>query len=107
MVHNGKKDGKELYKCKDCGRQFVGGKRRDKRQVISDYVDGKQTIVQLAAKYGVSQRTIVRDLEAAMHYVRKISKDKHVVIQMDTTYWGGGGRIDGDKGCIPQQDTLA
>lgn len=25
-----------------------------------------------------------------MHYVRKISKDKHVVIQMDTTYWGRG-----------------
>lgn len=67
----------------------MGGKRRDKSQVISDYVDGKQTISQLAVKYGVSERTIVRDL-ADMHYVQKISKDKHVVIQMDTTYWGRG-----------------
>lgn len=89
VVHNGKKGGKELYRCKACGRQFVGGKRRDKSQVISDYVDGKQTISQLAVKYGVSERTIVRDLED-MHYVQKISKDKHVVIQMDTTYWGRG-----------------
>lgn len=25
-----------------------------------------------------------------MRYVQKVSKDKHVVIQMDTTYWGRG-----------------
>ena len=38
-------------------------------------------------KYGVSVRTIERDLEG-MRYVQKVSKDKSVVIQMDTTYWG-------------------
>ena len=42
---------------------------------------------QLALKYGVNERTIRRDLEG-MRYVQKISKDKHVTIQMDTTYWG-------------------
>jgi hypothetical protein len=25
-----------------------------------------------------------------MRYFQKVSKDKHVVIQMDTTYWGRG-----------------
>ena len=25
-----------------------------------------------------------------MRYVQKVSKDKHVVVQMDTTYWGCG-----------------
>ena len=78
---------KHLYKCKDCGRQFVGGIRRDKSQVITDYVEGKQTLEQLALKYGVSEKTIRRDLEG-MRYVQKISKYKHVTIQMDTTYWG-------------------
>jgi DNA-binding HxlR family transcriptional regulator len=77
----------QLYKCKDCGKQFLGGVRRDKSQVITDYVEGKQTLSQLASKYGVSSKTISRDLKG-MRYVQKISKDKEVTIQMDTTYWG-------------------
>lgn len=87
MVRNGLRGRRQLYKCKDCGRQFLGGKRRDKSQVITDYVEGKQTLDQLALKYGVSERTIRRDLEG-MRYVQKISKHKQVTIQMDTTYWG-------------------
>ena len=87
VVKNGLRGRKHLYKCKDCGRQFVGGIRRDKSQVITDYVEGKQTLEQLALKYGVSEKTIRRDLEG-MRYVQKISKYKHVTIQMDTTYWG-------------------
>ena len=87
MVRNGLRGHKHLYKCKDCGRQFVGGVRRDKSQVITDYVEGKQTLGQLALKYGVSEKTIRRDL-AEMHHVQKISKYKQVTIQMDTTYWG-------------------
>ena len=89
MVKNGRRDRVQMYKCKDCGRQFRGGERRDKSQVITDYVEGKQTREQLAAKYGVSSKTIGRDLEG-MRYVQKISKDRQVVIQMDTTYWGRG-----------------
>ena len=76
-----------MYKCKDCGRRFSGGIRRDKSQVITDYVEGKQTMDQLASKYGVSSKTISRDL-GGMRYIQKISKDKEVTIQMDTTYWG-------------------
>lgn len=87
VVRNGLRGIRQQYKCKDCGRQFLGGSRRDKQQVITDYIEGKQTRNQLAEKYGVSTRTISRDLEG-MRHVRKVSKDKHVVIQMDTTYWG-------------------
>ena len=61
---------KQMYKCKDCNRQFLGGRRRDKTQVITDYVEGKQTIEQLSVKYGVSSRTIQRDLKG-MRYVQK------------------------------------
>lgn len=87
MVKNGVRGRSQLYKCKDCGKQFLGGVRRDKSQVITDYVEGKQTLSQLASKYGVSSKTISRDLKG-MRYVQKISKDKEVTIQMDTTYWG-------------------
>ena len=76
-----------MYKCNDCGCRFSGGVRRDKSQVITDYIEGKQTLNQLADKYGVSKKTIRRDLEG-MRYVQKISRDKEVTIQMDTTYWG-------------------
>lgn len=42
---------------------------------------------QFAEKYRVSPKTISRDLKG-MRYVQKISKHKHVIIQMDTTYRG-------------------
>lgn len=45
---------------------------------------------QLSVKYDVSSRTIARDLYSSMRNVQRISKDKNVVIQMDTTYWGRG-----------------
>ena len=89
MVRNGLKGRKQLYKCKDCGRQFLGGHRRDKSQIITDYIEGKQTLEQLAVKYGVNEKTIRRDLES-MRHVHKIAKHKDVTVQMDTTYWGRG-----------------
>lgn len=76
-----------MYKCKDCGKQFIGGKRRNKSQVITDYIEGKQTLRQLALRYDVSERTIRRDL-TGMRFVHSISKHKDVTVQLDTTYWG-------------------
>lgn len=73
--------------CKDCDRQFVGGERIDDSVLEDEYIDGKQTLAQLAAKYGVCQKTVWNRLES-MRHKRKISKDKDVVILMDTTYWG-------------------
>ena len=78
---------KQMYKCKDCGKQFIGGKRRNKSQVITDYIEGKQTLRQLALRYDVSERTIRRDL-TGMHFIHSISKYKDVTVQLDTTYWG-------------------
>ena len=89
VVRNGLRGRTQRYKCKDCGRRFDGGIRRDKSQVITDYVEGKQTLEQLAVKYGVNERTIRRDLED-MRYVQKIVRYKDVTIQMDTTYWDRG-----------------
>lgn len=87
MVKNGHKRGKQLYKCRNCDRQFVGGKRLDHAQIEIDYVDRKQTLSQLAESYGVCKKTIWNSLES-MRHKRVISKYKDVVIEMDTTYWG-------------------
>ena len=72
----------------------MGGRRRDKTQVITDNVEGKQALEQLATKYGVNEKTIRRDLQG-MRYVQKISKYKQVTIQMDTT---SGGYSSGAAG---------
>ncbi len=86
VIRNGRKNSKQLYKCNECGKQFLGGRRRNKVQVITDYVEGKQTLSQLAQRYRISERPIQRDL-AGMRFVRKIAKVKDVTIQLDTTYW--------------------
>lgn len=65
----------------------MGGERLNHRQIEIDYVDGKQTLSQLAAKYGVCTKTIWNSLES-MRHKRVISKDKDVVVEMDATYWG-------------------
>lgn len=93
VVRYGVRGRKQLYKCKSCGRQFLVGVRRDKTQVITDYVEGKQTLAQLAVKYGVNEKTIRRDLEG-MRYVHKIAKYKDVTIQkqacpIPTMHWKG------------------
>lgn len=80
----------QRYKCKDCGRLFDGSIRWDKFQVITDYVESKQTLGQFALEYGVNEKTIRRDLEDMCH-VQKLSKYKQASIKMDTTYGGGVG----------------
>ena len=61
VVRNGVRGRTQRYKCKACGRRFDGGVRRDKTQVITDYVESKQTLEQLASKYGVNEKTIRRE----------------------------------------------
>jgi len=53
VVKNGHKRGKQLYKCKDCDRQFVGGKRLNVLEIESEYIDGKQTLRQISQAHGV------------------------------------------------------
>lgn len=71
----------------DCNRQFIGGKRLDTQELIYEYIEGKQTICQLSQKYNVNKSTIWRRLKN-MRHIRVVSKDKDVVINIDTTYWG-------------------
>lgn len=78
---------KQLYKCLDCGRQFIGGRRADAEDIITDYIDNKLTLRQLSEKYSLSVRTVWGRL-VNMRHVHVISGYKDVVINMDTTYWG-------------------
>ncbi len=89
MVKNGRKRGSQTYKCHTCGRTFVGGRRIDDGRLLSDYIEGKQTLSRLAERYGVCVKTVWSHLKS-MRHVRVVSKHKDVVVNMDTTYWGRG-----------------
>lgn len=84
---NGQKRNKQLYKCKSFGRQFVGSFRLDDEVLKSEYIEGNQTLDQLASKYNVNKSTIWRRFKSMCH-VHVISRHKEVVINMNTTYWG-------------------
>lgn len=77
----------QLYKCHDCGRQFVDNHKPSPETLISDYIDNKLTLKQLSQKYNLSIKTVWNKI-GEMKHIRIISKDKNVVINMDTTYWG-------------------
>ena len=88
-MKNGIIDGKQLYKCYACGRQFRGGHRLDSSIIWEQYYKGKQTYAQLGEQYGCSVKTIQRKIDAAT-----ASRETHFSavanLLMDTTYFGRG-----------------
>lgn len=51
------------YKCKKCGKQFRGGRDRPSSATIwQEYLEGKQTLSEIATKYHLSMSTIQRML---------------------------------------------
>lgn len=77
----------QLYKCHNCGKQFLGGNRLNDAQIWFDYTAGKQTYKQLAEKYNCSIKTIQRRIDS--YEVKNIAPvPRQVIILMNTTYWG-------------------
>lgn len=87
MVRKGIWRGAQRWFCKNCKHYFTGHREFDFHYLFEEYLSGKQTLSQLAQKYDVSVSTIQRRLRT-IHSTRIISKDKDVVVLMDTTYWG-------------------
>lgn len=79
--------GSQRWFCKNCKHYFTGHRELDFHYLFEEYLSGKQTLSQLAQKYDVSVSTIQRRLRT-IRSTRIISKDKDVVVLMDTTYWG-------------------
>jgi hypothetical protein len=80
-------NGKQRYKCAACGKRFIGGKRLNNEVLWQDYVEGKQTYLQLAYKHSCSSKTIQRRLDKTRTRVTS-SSPKEVIVLMDTTYFG-------------------
>lgn len=87
MTKNGHNKGRQLYKCHACGRQFLGGERKNAQVIFQEYLNGKQTYEQLANRYGCSPKTIQRYIDKASTHKGNVFQSKANVI-LDTTYFG-------------------
>lgn len=88
MKKNGFLNGAQRYKCHACKRHFHGGFRIDAAQLWREYVFGKQTYMELAKQYQVSESTIKRKLKLYNPPVKSSAKSRSVVLLIDCTYWG-------------------
>lgn len=98
-------NGRQLYKCHACGKQFLGGNRIDAPELWREYSELKQTYAQLAEKYGCSSRTIKRRLDAYTPPKGTAPIGK-VIVLMDTTYWGRKSGVMLFKDAITDRDLL-
>ena len=94
-----------MYKCHVCGKQFIGGDRKDPAQIWKEYQEGKQTHLQLSKKYKCSERTIQRKLDLHhIHFPNKLPRS--VIVLMDTTYWERGFGVMLFKDAITGENLL-
>ena len=94
-----------MYKCHACGKQFIGGERIESDQVWSEFLSGKQTLLQLAKKHKCSIRTIQRKL--TLHRIKIPRKEpRNIIVLMDTTYWGRGFGVMLFKDAITKENLL-
>ncbi len=87
LYKNGIRNGKQMYKCYICKKQFLGGNRVNIGILWVEYSKGKQTYKQLAKKYNCSKRTVQRKIDLHQVFIPK-KEPRKVVVLMDTTYWG-------------------
>jgi transposase-like protein len=83
---NGRRNRKQLWKCKDCLKQFRQKSKGKSQEIWKQYTHGKQTQKQLADTYGKSKRWVQYQLDIA-RVQEVVHKTGDVVIVMDTTYF--------------------
>ena len=71
-----------------CGKQFTGGERLSCSELWQDYHSHKQTIRELAERYGVSESTIKRRLHTVKEEFACDNFPCSGTILLDTTYFG-------------------
>ena len=105
MKKNGHKNGVQIYKCWQCGRQFLGGDRVSDEQVWIEYVTHRQTYSQLADRYGCSSKTVQRRIDR-YRSLTAVHNPRRVVVVMDTTYWGRDFGVMLFKDALTGEDLL-
>lgn len=89
MQRNGRRDGLQRYRCATCRRQFQSERRSSDEYagLWDEYVDGKQTLAQLAKKHDRSHVWVRKHLDEVFVPDAVLAPQPTVVIP-DTTFWG-------------------
>ena len=85
---NGTRNGVQLYKCCNCGRQFRAGATISDDAIWQLYQTRKQSVGDIAKHYGVSPSTIKRRLSNIKIRWSQPQISGGGYVHLDTTYWG-------------------
>ena len=87
---NGVRKGSQFYKCNSCGKQFFGNVQRLSSESIWEiYLEGKQTIIEIAQSLHISESTVKRRLrQKVLEWQQPILTGKQGFVHVDATYWG-------------------
>jgi len=87
---NGVRKGTQFYKCHSCGKQFYGNVQRLSSETIWEiYLEGKQTIAEIAQALHISESTVKRRLrQKVLEWQQPILTGKQGFVHVDATYWG-------------------
>lgn len=89
-MKNGKRKGIQLYVCRECRYQFRNRQEVSSGELWQSYQDGKQTVAELSAAYGLSPSTIKRRLSEIRREWVQPPLSGGGYVHLDTTYWGRG-----------------
>lgn len=89
MVKNGRRNGRQRYRCSECGVQEQSASRpeRLRAKLWREHVDGKQTIDQLALRYKKSDEWVRKELELHEPALQE-HHPRPIVLALDCTFWG-------------------
>jgi transposase len=81
--------------CKQCGATFIKKYQSNawQKRLFQEYVFGKQTLKQLADKYGGTKKTIQKYLDQYESVQSNVLASGPVVIGLDCTFFGRGNGI--------------
>lgn len=84
----GRRRGLQRYKCNECGHFFQSSRRANgiADKLWKEYVEGKQSLVQLTEKYKRSHVWIRNKLDTIVVHAKEI-KPQAIVAVVDTTFW--------------------
>ena len=87
-MKNGKRKGVQLYVCRECKYQFRNCKEVSLFELWHFYLEGKQTVSEMASTYGVSPSTIKRRLRNVTVKWEQPPLSGSGYVHLDVTYWG-------------------
>jgi len=87
-MKNGRRQGRQLYVCRDCRHQFRLKREVSSKDLWMAYLDEKQTISNLSAHFGISPSTVKRRLREVSVTWKQPVLDGGGFVHIDTTYWG-------------------